>query len=250
MLRVRGMTTLIVATRNLHKVREIEAILGPTYRFHSSNEFPGLPEVAEDAATFAGNATKKAVAVADWLRAGMCLPGGPIPLPMDQKSPVYVLADDSGLEVDALRGQPGIHSARFAALEKRDSDVPRDEANNRKLLGLLAEVPLEKRTARFRCVIALVPMPPARERFSASPCSVDGTELQVELFEGVCEGKIRLEPAGAAGFGYDPLFVPEGFRQSFAEMEDRKKNTLSHRFKALMNLRDHFGRSQDMSTCF
>src|ERR1039457_4897983 len=145
------MTTLLIATRNAHKVGEIRAILGPRFQFLTLNDFPGAPKVVEDADTFAGNATKKAVELAKWVSSKHST------FNLQPSTPNFVLADDSGLEVDALNGAPGVHSARFAALEK--SENSHDADNNAKLLRLLKNVPLEKRTARFRCVIALVPVP-------------------------------------------------------------------------------------------
>jgi XTP/dITP diphosphohydrolase len=143
-----------------------------------------------------------------------------------------VLADDSGLEVDALGGAPGVHSARFAALDlgkHSSSELARenspDTANNEKLLRLLAGVPREKRTARFRCALALVEITP-------HPGIGD-----TQLFEGACEGRIGLAPSGHGGFGYDPLFSPLGHEQSFAELGEEAKNKLSHRAQALAKLR-------------
>jgi XTP/dITP diphosphohydrolase len=221
------MTTLLIATRNAHKVGEIRAILGGSFRYLALNDFPSAPKVAEDADTFAGNATKKAVELAKWLAQNS---------KFETRNPEFVLADDSGLEVDALNGAPGVHSARFAALEK--SENSRDADNNAKLLRLLKDVPVERRTARFRCVIALVPVPePGIE--SASPvCYAD--DFGAQLFEGACAGRIQFSPSGRGGFGYDPLFVPDGFTQSFAELGEDVKNKLSHRAKALEKLKMFF----------
>jgi XTP/dITP diphosphohydrolase len=110
--------------------------------------------------------------------------------------------------------------------------------NNAKLLRLLANVPMQKRTARFRCVIALTPV--IRHKLeSASPvCYADEPELQTELFDGTCEGRIIFEPHGQGGFGYDPLFVPEGFEQTFAELGEAVKNRLSHRARALAKMKE------------
>ncbi len=221
------MTTLLIATRNAHKVREIQAILGAEFRCLTLKEFPAAPPVVEDAETFAGNATKKAVELARWLM------GQPSTLNLQSSMPNYVLADDSGLEVDALNGAPGVHSARFAALDK--SENSHDADNNAKLLRLLKDVPLEKRTGRFRCVIALVPVP-AEKIESASPvCYAD--EFEPQLFDGACEGRIQFSASGAGGFGYDPLFVPNGHTQSFAELGEEVKNQLSHRAQALAKLK-------------
>ena len=143
----------------------------------------------------------------------------------------YVMADDSGLEVDALNGAPGVHSARFAALESGHEGNSNDSDNNAKLLRLLAQVPPDQRTARFKCVIAFTPVP--NDCLSSNVCSASEAELGTELFEGACEGKILNSPKGTAGFGYDPLFVPDGFGQSFAELGENTKNRISHRSRAL-----------------
>lgn len=212
------MTTLIIATRNAHKVGEIRAILGCSFRVLCLKDFPAAPPVVEDASTFAGNAAKKAVALAEWLHATA-------PSVMkDTES--FVLADDSGLEVDILDGAPGVHSARFAALDSGAPGNSTDAANNAKLLRLLKDVPREKRTARFRCVLALAKIAPV-----SANCAP-------QLFEGACEGHIEFAPSGGGGFGYDPLFVPDGFTQSFAELGEDVKNRLSHRAKALQKLKD------------
>lgn len=217
------MTTLIIATRNAHKVAEIQAMLGSSFHCRTLREFPDAPAVIEDADTFAGNATKKAVELARWL---------PSPIPNPHSSlghaPAFVLADDSGLEVDALHGAPGIHSARFAALDTGMEGNSTDAENNAKLQRLLQDVPEGQRAARFRCVIALTPV------------SGDEIESTPTLFDGTCEGRITFTPSGAKGFGYDPLFVPEGFTQSFAELGEDVKNRISHRARALAKLRAHF----------
>ena len=213
------MTTLLIATRNAHKVGEIQAILGTHIRCHTLMEFLGAPAVVEDADTFAGNATKKAVELARWLTA-------------HHFSLVthnfFVLADDSGLEVDALNGAPGVHSARFAALDKTENS--KDADNNTKLLRLLKDVPPGKCTARFRCVIALV------EVFAPSASSTP------QIFDGACEGRIQSVASGQGGFGYDPLFVPDGYTQSFAELGEDVKNKLSHRAHAVAKLKNYFSK--------
>jgi XTP/dITP diphosphohydrolase len=206
------MTCIVLATRNGHKVAEIRGILGGNVRLLSQQDFPGAPAAAEDAATFAGNAAKKAEGLAAWLAARA--PAARL------DRPFYVLADDSGLEVDALGGAPGVHSARFAAGDEAGTANSPDAANNAKLLRLLEGVPPEKRAARFRCVLAL-----------AAPGQA------TRLFEGRCEGRIALVPAGAGGFGYDPLFVPDGCDHSFAELGEEVKNKISHRARALARLR-------------
>ncbi|MSU59953.1 MAG: non-canonical purine NTP pyrophosphatase [Pedosphaera sp.] len=211
------MTTLIIATRNAHKVGEIRAILGEGFRYITLKDFPAAPEVIEDAATFAGNATKKAEELARWLTVDSRF------TIHDSRS--FVLADDSGLEVDALDGAPGVHSARFAALDSGAPGNSADADNIARLLRLMKDIPAEKRTARFRCVIALVEI----NRQSAI-----GNR---QSFDGACEGQILFTPRGQGGFGYDPLFVPEGFTQSFAELGEDVKNRLSHRAKALVMLK-------------
>jgi len=127
-----------------------------------------------------------------------------------QLSNCITLADDSGLMVDALGGAPGVYSARFAGLDADDSD------NNRKLLDMMKGIAQEQRTARFICVIAV-----------AAP---DGL---VKTVQGVCEGRIETSGRGEGGFGYDPLFIPEGFQKTFAELGDDEKNRISHRGRAL-----------------
>ena len=211
------MLKLLIATRNQHKVGEIQAILGAGFRCQTLKDFPAAPAVVEDADTFAGNATKKAVELVRWLTAVI----------RSGKRPDYVLADDSGLEVDALGGAPGVHSARFAAPDSGRAGNSPDADNNAKLLRVLQDVPLEKRTARFRCVIALVKLTEQS----------NGTPSEPQLFDGACEGRIDFAPRGQGGFGYDPLFVPVGHDVSFAELGEEAKNRISHRARALEKLR-------------
>ncbi|MCX8090108.1 MAG: non-canonical purine NTP pyrophosphatase, partial [Verrucomicrobiae bacterium] len=183
------MTTLLVATRNAHKLTEIRAILGAPHRCVGLDGLPGAPPLPENAETFEGNAAAKAIALTQWLvSARVALPADP--------ARCYVGAEDSGLEVDALGGAPGVHSARFAALDTGAPGNSTDAANNAKLLRLLQNVPPDQRTARFRCVLALLRPFPAEA--IAAPI----------FFEGVCEGRIGLSPSGTRGFGYDPLFIP------------------------------------------
>ncbi|HWN93534.1 MAG TPA: non-canonical purine NTP pyrophosphatase [Methylomirabilota bacterium] len=223
------MTTIIIATRNAHKVEEIRSILGSQFVFLTLRDFPKARSVVEDANTFAGNATKKAVELAHWLSSEGSR--------FEVRGSRFVLADDSGLEVDALNGAPGVHSARFAALETGAAGNSADNANNAKLLRLLQNIPAEKRTARFRCVIALTPVVLSQHVNSSPVCAADEHELQSETFDGACEGQISFTPSGAKGFGYDPLFVPNGFTQSFAELGEDVKNRISHRAKALEKVR-------------
>jgi XTP/dITP diphosphohydrolase len=225
--------TYLLATRNRHKVAEIQAVLGAAFVCRSLDDFPPAPAVIEDAPTFAANAVKKASTLAEWLG---CLSesfGAP-------DLPGWVLADDSGLEVDALDGAPGVHSARFAALDSGRPGNSTDAENNAKLLRLLEGVPLARRTARFRCAIALVPV------VRRSPVAPDGagtTQPQSAgaalVFEGTCEGRILGESRGARGFGYDPLFEPEGFASTFAELGEATKNRISHRARALAAVLAH-----------
>jgi XTP/dITP diphosphohydrolase len=217
MSREQNLIVLVIATRNAHKAEEIRAILGGNCAFRTLNDFPGAPKVIEDAATFSGNAKKKAAELARWL-AGR-----------HENGLAFALADDSGLEVDALGGAPGVHSARFALLDESANPPVEnaiDAANNDKLLRLLKDTPAEKRTARFRCVLALTPID-------------NDVTPRTELFDGVCEGRVSLTPSGQQGFGYDPLFVPLGHEQSFAELGEAIKNKMSHRAKALEKLRGY-----------
>jgi len=187
---------LIVATRNAHKTREIQRILGPSFTVSDLSAHPEIPEMHESGKSFEENAILKAVG------ASRHLPG-------------LIIADDSGLEVDALAGAPGIFSARYAG------ENATDKQNIDKLLVELARTGAEKnkRSARFRCVIAL-----------ARRGELLGT------FEGIVEGKIGERARGLHGFGYDPIFVPRGFEATFAELSAEVKNTISHRAKAIHEL--------------
>jgi XTP/dITP diphosphohydrolase len=205
------MRPLVIATRNAHKVEEIRAVLGGGFRYVTLRDLPGAPEVPEDGLTFAENARLKAAGLAAWLH-GRTDPG----------PEAWLLADDSGLEVDALGGAPGVKSARFAADELGVPGNAPDTANNAKLLRLLAGAPAARRTARFRCALAL---------------TGDGVDL---VFEGACEGRIGFAPRGAHGFGYDPLFLPDdaGGEKTFAELGEAEKNRISHRARALARLKE------------
>lgn len=206
------MIRLLIATRNDHKLGEIQAMLGERFQCLTLGGFPSAPEVIEDATTFAGNANKKAFEIARWLAT------------QPEQNADFVLADDSGLEVEALGGAPGIHSARFAALDQGGSGNSADAENNAKLLRLMRDVPPEKRVARFRCVVAVVAVGNHRESTTW-------------LFDGNCEGRIDNAPRGNGGFGYDPLFIPVGYEISFAELGESVKNQISHRAKALAKLK-------------
>jgi XTP/dITP diphosphohydrolase len=214
---------LVIATRNLHKTGEIRTILGEHFEYVTLRDLPGAPDVIEDAETFEGNAAKKAATLAHWL------------IEQHESLRGFVLADDSGLEVDALKGAPGVHSARFAALDEPSAPPAKnssDQKNNAKLLRLLANVPAEKRTAQFRCVIAVVAL--------EKDASIASVTKGARIFQGNCEGRIGFAPRGDGGFGYDPLFIPHGHAQSFAELGENVKNKLSHRAKALEKLKAHF----------
>jgi XTP/dITP diphosphohydrolase len=232
---------LIITTRNDHKAGEIRAILGDGFRYLTLNDFPAAPKVVEDADTFAGNAAKKATELARWISSTPIISAA-----TRHSSQTFVLADDSGLEVDALNGAPGVRSARFATLDQGAdlcaapatslANSP-DADNNSKLLRLLKDVPAEKRIARFRCVVALTPAQFDRIESASPVCYANEFELQTVTFDGVCEGRIGFEPRGENGFGYDPLFTPDGFDQTFAELGDDVKNKLSHRAMALKKLK-------------
>lgn len=209
---------LVLATRNAHKAREVQQILADRFRIMSLADFPGAPSTLEDQDSFAGNATKKALELANWLSQTRSTAHDPNPI-------AFVAADDSGLEVDAVGGAPGVHSARYTFLGTDKTGNAPDAENNAKLLRMLDGIPTERRTARFRCVIALVGLE-ARAL----------TASKVEIFEGTCEGRIGFGGRGAAGFGYDPLFVPEGLSMTFAEISDEVKNQISHRAKALRQM--------------
>jgi XTP/dITP diphosphohydrolase len=188
---------LLVATRNAHKTEEIQRILGPQFNVTDLAAHPEIPHIAESGTTFQENAILKAVAVS-------------------KRMPGFVIADDSGLEVEALGGAPGIHSARYAGMNATDQE------KIDKLLEELTRVGATKnaRRARFRCVLAL---------------ACKGNVLGA--FEGIIEGQIADRPHGSHGFGYDPIFMPEGFQQTFGELAPAEKNQLSHRTRALERLR-------------
>lgn len=197
---------LFVNSGNKKKLKELLELLGGSeIELIHPGDLPGMPEVAETGSTFEENATIKAVAAS--LHSGL-----------------VSLADDSGLEVDALGGAPGVRSARFAAdlgdVDPRTGNAS-DAANRIKLLYELRAVPAGRRTARFRCAIAV-----AR----------DGKLVLQST--GAIEGSILLEEHGAGGFGYDPLFVPEGHTTSFARMSPEEKSSISHRARALTNIKN------------
>jgi XTP/dITP diphosphohydrolase len=223
------MVTLIVATHNEHKVIEIQEILGNGFACISLKQFAQAPVPIEDAPDFVGNAMKKALTTAKWLQLN--------PQQISRLNAVpqatFVLADDSGLEVDFLNGAPGVYSARFARDELGVAGNAPADANNQKLLRLLHGVPKDKRTARFRCAIALIPLAVAGTKNASPVCYADEFEQSAQVFEGRCEGIITDAPRGTDGFGYDPLFIPEGCDQTFGELPESIKNQISHRARAL-----------------
>ncbi len=189
---------IVIATRNKKKVEEFKRILSDIdIKLLSMDDFPSCPEVIEDGETFEENAVKKALSVAKY-------------------SNKISVSDDSGLEVYALKGAPGIRSARYAG-DKAD-----DFSNIEKLLTEMKDIPDDKRGARFVCCIAV-----------AYP---DG---KVEIFNGITEGYIGWKPKGERGFGYDPIFYPMGYNRTFAEMLPEEKDALSHRGKALRKFKKY-----------
>lgn len=192
------MKTLVFASSNKGKIAELQALLGDAWLVKSAKDFPSIPEVDEDRDTFEGNAAKKAHAFA-------------------KATGLWALADDSGLEVDALGGRPGVFSARYA---------PTEPERIAKLLGELEGVPPARRTARFRCVLCLA-FPDGAERFTT----------------GTCEGAIGFEKMGSNGFGYDPVFVLTTGK-TMAELTRDEKSALSHRghaFRAMLPVLQQLG---------
>lgn len=192
---------LVLATRNLGKVKELTAMLSPdgqrqNIQILSLQDFPDAPEVVEDGETYEENAAKKAVVIADY-------------------TGLRTLADDAGIEVDALDGAPGVHSKRWAG------DDATDVIRVQKLLEALEGK--TNRTARFVTAIAI-----------AEPIGVENPSYnRVQVVVGKCEGHIIHAPVGDSGFGYDPIFVPVGYEKTFAELGDAIKNRISHRSEAL-----------------
>jgi XTP/dITP diphosphohydrolase len=185
------MNTIILASRNPHKIEELQSVLSQfEIELKSALDLPDLKEVEEDRPTLEGNALKKATYVY-------------------KETGLPALADDTGLEVDALGGRPGVYSARYAGENANYKD------NVEKLLQELSVTPAKNWTARFRTVIAFV------------------TDERPITFEGVCEGQILASPRGNRGFGYDPVFQPVGYDKTFAELDLQEKNKISHRGRAL-----------------
>jgi len=193
---VKPVKRLLFASRNAHKTREIQQILGPEFEVRDLSAYPKISETVESGESFEENAKLKAIAVS-------------------KKMPGLVIADDSGLEVEVLDGAPGIYSARYAGAKATDKE------NIDRLLNELARIGAKRdqRRARFRCVLAL---------------GRNGQMLGT--FQGIVEGSIVDQPRGLHGFGYDPIFVPSGFEQTFAELLAEVKNRISHRAKAIRAL--------------
>ena len=191
------MDLIVLATRNEGKARELKTLLhGLSAQVETLEDHPEIVLPPETGATYGENAIAKARAVFDALG-------------------VPALGDDSGLEVDALQGAPGLHSARYAGPRATDRE------NIEHLLLSLEGIPPERRTARFRCVMALIL----------------GAE-DVLVVEGVCEGRILGNPRGMGGFGYDPIFLPDGEALTLAQLTDERKNQISHRGRAAAMLRE------------
>ncbi len=231
------MITLVIATRNAHKVQEIKSILGPACRYFTLDDFIVAPAIREDGNTFDENATKKAVGLAHWLLKNPRFQSPLLTPDPEERGPLLVLADDSGLEVDALGGSPGVHSARFAHIGTDLTGNAPDAANNQKLLAALKGVPEEKRTARFRCVVAVTPLELYDDLRRTTDLIGNTLEKRTILSSGACAGRILFGASGRGGFGYDPLFVPDGHTESFASLGEVVKNQLSHRAKALQLLK-------------
>ncbi len=210
-----GPPRLLLATRNPGKLRELRSILAgvPVQLVGLDDVGVGEPpEVAETGATFLENARLKARAYAAW-------------------SGMAAVADDSGLEVDALGGAPGVRSARYAG------EGATDQANLDLLLRELAGVPPDRRTARFRCAAVLADAPADQAEPDAAPPAGVGSRPHEWSAEGAWEGRLLDEPRGSGGFGYDPVFVPEGWELTSAEVDEATKDAASHRGRAFRALR-------------
>ena len=203
------MNKIVFATNNKHKLEEIRSILGEDFEVLSLSDIGCHEDIPETSDTLEGNAMQKAQYVFD-------------------KYGYDCFADDTGLEVDELGGEPGIYSARYAALDGDDSISHDSEANMAKLLRKLEGV--ENRKARFRTVIALITTK------DNSPSLIGREGVGLLLFEGIVNGSIISERRGGEGFGYDPIFQPEGYDQTFAELGSEIKNHISHRARAVEKL--------------
>lgn len=204
------MPKLLFATTNAHKTDEVRQILGPQWEIENLRHYPALPVPEETGTTFEANAIIKALA------ASLALPE------------VFVLADDSGLEVDALQGAPGVYSARYAGPNATDTD--NRERLKSELAPLLSADPTINFLGRFRCCIAL---------------AQNGKVLCTH--SGAVEGTLRLTEQGSGGFGYDSLFIPNGYQDTFGVLPSEVKNQLSHRARALALLGEWMGQTQFMA---
>ena len=204
------MYKIVFATNNQHKLEEIRSILGEDFEVLSLSDIGCHEDIPETSDTLEGNAIQKAQYVFD-------------------KYGYACFADDTGLEVEALGGEPGIYSARYAALDGDESISHDSEANMAKLLRKLEGI--ENRKARFRTVIALITNAPL-------PFG-EGMGERLQLFEGIVNGSIIKERRGGEGFGYDPIFQPEGYDKTFAELGNEVKNHISHRARAVQKLADY-----------
>ena len=204
------MYKIVFATNNQHKLEEIRSILGEDFEVLSLSDIGCHEDIPETSDTLEGNAMQKAQYVFD-------------------KYGYACFADDTGLEVEALGGEPGIYSARYAALDGDDSISHDSEANMAKLLRKLEGI--ENRKARFRTVIALI---------NNNPLPIgDGMGVRLQLCEGIVNGSIIKERRGGEGFGYDPIFQPEGYDKTFAELGNEVKNQISHRARAVQKLANY-----------
>ena len=197
---------IVFATNNQHKLQEIRDILGSEFEIVSLKDIGCDVDIPETGNTLEENAMQKAQYVYDHYN-------------------LSCFADDTGLEVEALNGEPGVHSARYAEGTDHDS-----EANMAKLLRNLEGK--DNRKARFRTVIALI------QKQDVCPCGCTSIK-KVNRFEGIVDGSIATEKHGTAGFGYDPIFVPEGYDKSFAELGESIKNGISHRARAVSKLAEY-----------
>lgn len=197
------MKKIVLATRNRHKIDEIKTMLHDLpLEILTLNDFPDVPELREDGETFQENSLQKAHAVYQHTR-------------------VAALADDSGLEVFYLNGEPGVISARYAG------NGASDEMNNGKLLGKMRGVAPRRRKAQFRAVLTLL------------------DEKGPKVTEGICPGTLAESGRGTNGFGYDPIFIPDGFSRTYAELTAEEKNQISHRARALAAMREILLRKSD-----
>jgi XTP/dITP diphosphohydrolase len=200
--------TIVLATRNAHKAQEVAQMLGQGIQVLTLKDVGYADEIIENGETFEDNAKIKVQALLAFCS--------------KQKSSenfeqTILLADDSGLEVDALHGIPGVKSARYAG------EPSNDVANLEKLLKVMEGIPGPKRTAQFHCVLAAASI---------------GAESKIVCFDGICRGKIGFKPKGDHGFGYDPIFFPDGFCRTFAEISADEKNEVSHRAKAMLKFKE------------